>query len=710
MIKYVIKRDGRKKDFLWDRIEQAIKNAYVDVYKNEDKFKEEYNFLQPMIENELDKLDKEEVEVEEIQDVVVKALNIVNKNVGCNYQSYREKRTMEREANFSLYDDIQDVLDNCSPEMRENANKAGDKIQSIRAMVSDIALRKYNETKMIPSNLLKEHKKKIYIHDAMYFGLPFHNCFLINWRDMLDNGFHINNTYIRTPNSMRTAVTLLSQIVAQCASNCYGGVTLSDLCIGLEKYAIKSLNKYKTLASNYNIPNKEKYAWDMLKKEAYDSFQDLLYSINCLCTSRGEVPFVTISYGLGTSKISRLIQNAILDVRLDGFENGVTPVFPKEIFILKEGVNVNKEDPNYDIFKKAVLCSSRRIYPDYISYKKVVETTGDYKTCMSCRSFLAPYIDKDGNHITDGRFNIGVMSINLPRLAILSKGNEKEFYKQLDECLELCRQGLMFRYNIMKNVKAKQANILWTEGAIARLNDEDTIEPLLQNGYCSLSIGYIGISNVIKSLYGVDYTPKNPIAIEKGKKIMKYIRDYCDKLKHETGLGFSMYSTPFETGSTKLCKQDQKDFGIIDGVNSKGYYENSFHYDSDADINPFDKIDFEANFMPYASGGAIQYTEHPNMSNNLEALEQVIRYAYDKVHYFGVNVKPDVCLKCGYQGEIITTSETENEFECPNCGNTDKTLMSVIRRLCGYTSDLALRQTVDNKMKEIHNRKVHFKA
>ena len=302
------------------------------------------------------------------------------------------------------------------------------------------------------------------------------------------------------------------------------------------------------------------------------------------------------------------------------------------------------------------------------------------------------------------------MSINLPRLAILSNKNEKEFYRQLDECLELCRQGLIYRYNIMKNVKAKQADILWCEGAISRLNPEDTIEELLQDGYCSLSIGYIGISNTIKSLYGIDYDPRNELAIKKGKEIMQYMRDYCDKLKHKTGLGFSLYSPPFETGSTKLCKSDQKEFGIIEGVNSKGYYENSFHYDSDKEISPFEKIDFESNFMGIASGGAIQYTEYPNMKNNLEALEQVIRYAYDKVHYYGINVKPDVCLKCGYHGEIIQTSETENEFCCPNCGNTDKTTMSVIRRLCGYTSDLALRQSVDNKMKEMHNRKNHFKA
>jgi len=702
----IIKRDGREKKFSKERIQIAVDSA-----------KEEANVLDDMLGVEVAELIEEHlidnkttcIGVEDIQDLVVEFLKQENEEVASAYQRYREERKKSREANFSLFDKIQEVLDNTSPEARENANKAGDKVQSIRAMVSDIACREYNIYKKIPSNLLAEHKKRIYIHDDMYFGLPFHNCFLINWKDMLEKGFHVDNTFVTQPNGLKTAVTLLSQIVARCSSSCYGGVTLSDLCIGLEPYAQKSLDKYIKIAVDENIPDIEGFAWRRLVKEAYDSFQDLLYSINCLCTSRGEVPFVTISYGLGTSKISRLIQNSILDVRLDGFAGGVTPVFPKEIFILRKGHNLNPTDPNYDILQKAIKCSSLRIYPDYISYDKVVETTGDYKTCMSCRSFLGSYKDEEGNFVTDGRFNIGVMSINTPRLAILSKGDEVEFYKQLDECLELCRQGLMFRYDVMSKVQAKQASILWEDGAIARLNPEDYIKPLLENGYASLSIGYIGISNTVQSLYGVEYSPKNELSIQKGKEIMQYIRDYCDRLKKETGLGFSLYSTPFETGATKLCKQDQKDFGIIKDVNDKGYYENSFHFDSDKDITPFDKIDFESNFMGIASGGAIGYTEFPSMVNNLEGLEDVIRYAYDRMHYFGVNVKPDVCLKCDYHGEMTSVNETENDYVCPNCGNDDKSLMSVVRRICGYTTELSLRKTVDNKMKEINHRKNHFK-
>ena len=703
----IIKRDGREKPFTTLRIEKAVENARDEIGVVNDTLGID---VANLVEDYLEENNIECIGVEQVQDLVIEMLLQEDAEVAKAYKRYREERMRNREANFSLYDKIQEVLDNTSPEARENANKAGDKVQSIRAMVADIACREYNIYKKIPQNLLKEHKKRIYIHDDMYFGLPFHNCFLINWRDMLEKGFHVDNTFVRQPNSLRTAVTLLSQIVARCSSSCYGGVTLSDLCIGLEVYAQKSLDKYKKIAIEEHTPDIEGFAWRRLKKEAYDSFQDLLYSINCLCTSRGEVPFVTISYGLGTSEISRLIQNSILDVRMEGFEGGVSPVFPKEIFILKKGHNLNVGDPNYDIFQKAIKCSSLRIYPDYISYDKVVEVTGDYKTCMSCRSFLGSYQDEKGNYITDGRFNIGVISINLPRLAISSYGSEDKFYRQLDECLELCRQGLMYRYDVMSKVKAKQASILWEDGAIARLNPEDSIQPLLENGYASLSIGYIGISNTVQSLYGIEYSPKNELSIQKGKQIMQYIRDYCDKLKRETGLGFSEYSTPFETGATKLCKADVKDYGIIKGVNDKGYYENSFHYDSDKDITPFDKIDFEANFMALASGGAIQYTEYPSMVNNLEALEDVVRYAYDKVHYFGINVKPDICLKCDCHAEMISTNEIENEYKCPNCGNEDKTLMSVVRRVCGYTTELSLRKTVDNKMKEINHRKNHFKS
>lgn len=700
----VIKRDGRLKDFDYRRISDAIDKAYLEVYGHkcgidlEDDITDEIMVLAE---------DNGAISVEEIQDIVVGVLMEEDSKVGEAYESYRKERERNRDNNSVIFTKIQEIFDNTSPEARDNANKSGDKVQSIRAMVADVALREYNYLKKIPENLLKEHKKSIYIHDDMYFGLPFHNCFLINWVDMLDNGFHINNTYIRQPNSLRTAVTLLSQIVAQCSSNCYGGVTLSDLCIGLEKYAKKSYEKHLKIAKEESVPDVEGYAWRRLEKECYDAFQDLLYSINCLCTSRGEVPFVTISYGLGKGKFARLIQNSILDVRLDGFEDGVTPVFPKEIFILKKGHNLNPEDENYDIFQKAVKCSAHRIYPDYISYDKVVEATGDYKTCMSCRSFLGTYIDKNGNYVTDGRFNCGVISINLPRLAIQAQGNESKFYELLDEALNLCKQGLLYRHDVLAQVKAKQAPILWMEGAIARLNAEDYIQPLLEDSYATYSIGYVGISNVIKALYGVEYSPNNELSIIKGKEIMQYLRDYCDKVKKETGLGFSLYSTPFETGATKLCKQDIKDFGVIEGVNDKGYYENSFHFDSDKDIIAFDKIDFESHFMHIANGGAIQYTQFPSMVNNLEALESVIRYAYDKVHYYGVNVQPDVCLACHYHGELINTNETENDYKCPNCGNEDKTKMSVVRRVCGYTTELALRKTIDNKMKEINHRKNH---
>lgn len=342
---------------------------------------------------------------------------------------------------------------------------------------------------------------------------------------------------------------------------------------------------------------------------------------------------------------------------------------------------------------------------DYLNVEKLIENTGDVKSPMSCRSFLSTYKDKDGNIITHSRFNQGVCSINLPRLAIQSNGDEKKFYKLLDEALELTRQVLMIRHNMLRTVKAKQSPILYMEGAVARLKPDDSIEPLLLNGFSSISIGYVGLHNAMVALYGKSYYEND--MLKKGENILQYIKDYCNKQKEITTIGFSLYSTPAEVLATKFCKQDIKDFGIIKGVNDLGYYENSFHFPSVKDITAFEKIDIEASFPKIANGGAINYVQFGNMEQNLEALEEVIRYAYDKVHYFGVNTRPDRCLVCGYKGLIEPKTITENDYVCPQCGNEDKLKMNIVIRLCGYLGSLSERPTVDNKMKEMHTRVVH---
>lgn len=343
---------------------------------------------------------------------------------------------------------------------------------------------------------------------------------------------------------------------------------------------------------------------------------------------------------------------------------------------------------------------------DYLNIDKLIENTGDIKSPMSCRSFLATYKDENGNLITDSRFNQGVCSINLVRLAIEAEHDENNFYKLLDDALELARQVLMIRHNMLKQVKAKQAPILYMEGAVARLNAEDSIEPLLLNGFSSISIGYVGLHNAMIALYGKSYYESEEF-MQKGINILQYLKDYCDKQKKETTIGFSLYSTPAETLATKFCRQDVKDFGVIEGVNDLGYYENSFHYPSVNDIVAFDKIDFESPFPKIASGGAINYVQFGNMENNLEAIEEIIRYAYDKVHYFGVNTRPDRCLACGFKGMMEVDDVSTNKYRCPQCGNTDKSRMNVVIRVCGYLSNLSERSSVDGKMKEMNTRTIH---
>lgn len=702
----VIKRDGRVKEFDFRRISEAIKKAYDEAYPVWGD-EQELESVMDDIFSVISSAEEEYFSVEDIQDIIIDTLKNYNADVARVYSEYREERQRVRESNSKTFIDIDDIFNQTSEEIRNNANKAGDRIQTFRAMISDVACSNYADSRIIPEHILKEHGKSIYIHDKSYLPIPMFNCILVNWMDMLDNGFNMGSTFISPPNSITTAVALLSQIISHTTSNSFGGNTLGDLDLGLEKYIEKSYNKHLNVAKKWigDEDKQKEYAWERLEKEVYDAVQGLEYEITTLMNSRGEQPFETITFGRSTSEFGRLFQKAYLETRTKGFTDGTTPVFPKICFFLERGVNLEPNDPNYDIFKLAVKCSSIRMYPDYLNVEKLIENTGDVKSPMSCRSFLSTYKDKNGNIITHSRFNQGVCSINLTRLAIQSNGDEEKFYKLLDDALELTRQVLMIRHNMLRKVKAKQSPILYMEGAVARLKPDDSIEPLLLNGFSSISVGYVGLHNAMVALYGKSYYEND--MLKKGENILQYIKDYCNKQKEITTIGFSLYSTPAEVLATKFCKQDIKDFEIIKGVNDLGYYENSFHFPSVKDIAAFEKIDIEASFPKIANGGAINYVQFGNMEQNLEALEEVIRYAYDKVHYFGVNTRPDRCLVCGYKGLIEPKTITENDYVCPQCGNEDKLKMNIVIRLCGYLGSLSERPTVDNKMKEMHTRVVH---
>ena len=706
----IYKRDGRKADFSKDKIKIAVLKAFTDVDGEETAYAKE---KAREIANYIESLDKD-LNVESIQNIVEEKLMSSNrKDVARAYVRFRYKRELVREARTNLDYEILGLKDGTSEEVKNNANKDGKKLQTLKPMIADVTIIDQAKRLIIPERIMKHHEKEIYIHDMNYFGIPLHNCCLINWEECLEHGMIIGNAPIEKPSTITVAINLLSQIVAHVSSNCYGGVTLINLTKGLCQYGKGSLNQWRDIAEENNVPNGEEFAWKMLQREVKKAIKGLEYEILTLTNSRGEIPFCTFELDCidleasdEEQKIQHMILTNLLQVRIDGLTGGITPVFPKLCFETKRGNNLDPQDKYYDTYKLAVKCSSIRLYPDYLMHDKLVEVTGGYKAPMSCRSFIPELSDENGNRVVGGGFNLGVCSVNLPRLAIMAEHDEDKFYKLLKEYLDIARDALMLRRDMMKEVKAKQAPILYQYGAIARLEPEETIEKLLYKDRSTVSIGYVGIHNALMALYGKSYDDKE--ALKKAIKMIQFMKDYCQHLKDETNIGFSLYSTPAETLATKFCRSDVKEFGIIEGVNDNGYYENSFHYPSYKDIVAFDKIDIESQMSKLATGGAIQYVEFGNMIHNVEALEEIIRYAYDKCHYFGVNVSSDRCFKCGYIGQMTALDETNNHFQCPQCGNTNNEEMSVIRRLCGYLGSLSERPTVDGKMKEMASRVKHF--
>lgn len=711
----VIKRNGSEVPFDENKISTAIYKAMVEV--NGDKADKSLadcyaSFIVSYINHTI-KTGK--VSVEQIQDIVEDVLMGRDRTLAKAYIRYRYKRELVRDARTNLDYEIFSLKDGTSEEVINNANKDGKKIQTLKPMISDVTIIDQAKRFFIPERILKHHEKEIYIHDMNYMGLPFFNCMLVNWQDCFENGMVIGEAPIEEPKSFETAIALLSQLAAHVSSNCYGGITFPQLVKGLCKYAKKSLEKYKTFDKGYVYSDKlEEFAWKQLEKEIKNGMQSLEYEIQTLTNARGEVPFITIeldTIDLDASeedqRIQHMIVTAMLNQRIAGLTGGITPVFPKIVFEVKKGNNFNFDDKYYDVFKLAVKCSSIRLYPDYLMHDKIVEVTGSYKPPMSCRSFL-PKLEVNGKDYMYG-FNLGVCSVNLPRLAILADHSENKFYELLKEYLDMASEFLLIRRNMLVNVKAKQAPILYQYGAVARLDPEETIEKLLFKDRSTISLGYVGVHNALIALYGESFDTNRDM-VEKGVKMVQFMKDYAQKKKDETNIGFSLYSTPAETLATKFCRSDVKEFGIIKGVNDKGYYENSFHYPSNEEIIAFDKIDIESNMSKLATGGAIQYTEFGNMTHNPEALEKIIRYAYDKCHYFGVNVSSDRCYSCGYVGEIKAVHNTTNDFKCPQCGNTDNSKMSIIRRLCGYLGSLSKRPSVDGKMKEMDGRAKNFKT
>lgn len=590
----------------------------------------------------------------------------------------------------------------------ENANKDAKIIPTQRDLLAGIVSRHYALEHILPKDVAEAHiSGDLHFHDLDYSPLfPMFNCMLIDVGGMLTNGFRLGNAEIESPKSISTATAVVAQIIAQVASHIYGGNTVDRLDEVLAPYVRLSYEKHLSTGRQF-IENEAKaviYAERMTEKECYDAFQGLEYEINTLHTANGQTPFCTFGFGLGVSWEARLIQQSILKVRLAGLgRNKKTAVFPKLVFAIRDGVNHRPGDCNYDIKKLALECASKRMYPDILNYDKLVEVTGDFKTPMGCRSFLGAYDGKNA-----GRNNLGVVSLNIPRIAIEAQGDEGRFWSLLNSRLELCRKALMFRIQRMDTVKAKVAPILYMEGACGvRLNAEDSVAEIFKNGRASISLGYIGLHEAAMAMFPEDtaHTFDSDRKRDFTHHIVQRLRAAVDLWKAETGYGFSLYSTPSESLCDRFCRLDVKRFGEVENVTTKGYYTNSFHLDVFKKVKPTEKIDFEKDYPQWASGGFISYVEFPNMKNNLKGLERVWDYTYDKLPYFGTNTPVDYCGACDYAGEARATAEG---FECPACGCHDQSKLSVTRRVCGYLGSPNARPFNPGKQAEVMGRVKHM--
>jgi len=626
---------------------------------------------------------------------------------------YRYTRALARKQN-TTDESILGLIKNENQELaEENSNKNTMLASTQRDYIAGEVSKDLTKRILLPEKISKAHDEGVlHFHDADYFIQPIFNCCLINIEDMLDNGTVMNGKMIESPKSFQVACTVTTQIIAAVASNQYGGQSVDIRHLG--KYLRRSKEKFErkfkeSIGDQVSQEIIDKLVDERLKTELSAGVQTIQYQINTLMTTNGQSPFVTLFLNLKKDdeyiEENAMIIEEILKQRYEGIKNEkgvyITPAFPKLVYVLDEHNCLKGGKYDY-LTKLAVKCSSRRMYPDYISAKKMRENyEGNVFSPMGCRSFLSPWKDENGNYKFEGRFNQGVVSINLPQIGIVADGNEEKFWKLLDERLELCKEALMCRHYSLLGTVSDTSPIHWQNGAIARLQKGEKIDKLLMDGYSTLSLGYIGVYETTKLVKGVSHT--TPEGHEFAIKLMKTLRDATKKWKSETGLGFALYGTPAESLCYRFARIDKEKYGTIPDVTDKGYYTNSYHVDVREKIDAFSKLRFESEFQPLSGGGAISYVEVPNMKNNLEALEEVVSFIYDNIQYAEFNTKSDYCQVCGFDGEIQINKDME--WECPNCGNKDKTKMNVVRRTCGYLGENFWNA---GKTKEIKSRVMHL--
>lgn len=594
--------------------------------------------------------------------------------------------------------------------VNENANKDSNTFSTMRDLTAGVVSKSYALEHLLPQRVAEAHiNGDIHFHDLDYHPFqPLTNCCLIDAESMLAHGFEIGNANVTSPKSIQTATAQLVQIIANVSSSQYGGCTVDRVDELLSTYARHNEVHHREVAEQFvKAEAQEAYIDQQVTQDIHDAIESLEYEINTLYTSNGQTPFVTLGFGLGTDELSRKIQTAILKTRIKGLgKNRMTAIFPKLVFSIKKGVNFSKDDPNYDIKQLALECSTKRMYPDILNYDALVDILGDFKAPMGCRSFLPAWRDAEGHFENNGRCNLGVVTLNLPRIAIESHGDKHAFWQLFHERIDLLHEALLYRIERVLQATPQNAPILYKSGAFKyKLQAEEAVAKLFKHQRATVSMGYIGLYEVATVFYGPNWET-NAEAKAFTLEILKEMKDYQEQWTEETEIWFSIYSTPSESLTDRFCRLDYEKFGAIPNITDKGYYTNSFHYDVRKDVTPFEKIDFEKDYAHYASGGFIHYCEYPKLNHNLKALEAVWDYAYDKVGYLGTNIPIDRCYECGFEGDFETTAQG---YMCPHCGNHDPKTIDVVKRTCGYLGNPVQRPVIEGRQKEICARVKHLK-
>lgn len=723
----IIKRNGQEAIFDEVKITNAIIGANKEVVETERLSEEEIDNITNDIKYKCQKM-KRALSVEEIQNLVEDELMKLNAfSVARKYITYRFQRALARQSN-TTDDQILSLIECANEEVKQENSNKNPTVNSVQRdyMAGEVS-KDLTRRILLPEDIVKAHDEGlIHFHDADYFSQHMHNCDLVNLEDMLQNGTVISETMIEKPKSFSTACNVATQIIAQVASSQYGGqsITLSHLApfvdVSRQKFRKEVKGEFETIGLELDDEKINALAEERLKKEITKGVQTIQYQVVTLMTTNGQAPFITVFMYLNEVPEGRLrddlamIIEETLKQRMKGVKNEkgvyITPAFPKLIYALQEN-NIEPNSQYYYLTELAARCSAKRLVPDYISEKVMKELkvdqngNGQCYPSMGCRSFLTPYIDENGKPKYYGRFNQGVVTINLVDVACSSKRDMNKFWQIFDERLDLCYRALMCRHERLKGTPSDVAPILWQHGALARLKKGETIDKLLYGGYSTISLGYAGLYECVKYMTGKSHTDPNatPFAIE----VMQHLNDACTKWKEKENIDFSLYGTPIESTTYKFAKCLQKRFGKIEGVTDKNYITNSYHIHVTEHINAFDKLTFESQFQKLSPGGAISYVEVPDMQDNIDAVLAVMKHIYNNIMYAELNTKSDYCMACGYDGEIQIEKDENGKliWVCPNCGNKNQDMMSVARRTCGYIGTQFWNQ---GRTQEIKERVLHL--